>query len=157
MEIKLKNGIGNLKFGMTENEIIKILGKPNKRFVDEDDDNQIISECNDKKLRLTFYKNFENRLGYLRTKNENLTFNQNKIIGQKTEVVKNYFKNEIIDWEITEYHFFVDYFNENYWLSLHSEFANIVNFEMGVPFNENEEYDWPELSLSITRVWRNGG
>ena len=79
------------------------------------------------------------------------------IIGQKTAVVKNYFKNEIINWKITEYHFFVDYFNENYWLSLHSEFANIVNFEMGVPFNENEEYDWPELSLPITRVWRNGG
>ena len=42
MEIKLKIGIGDLKFGMTENEIIKILGKPNKRFMDEDDDNQLI-------------------------------------------------------------------------------------------------------------------
>ena len=144
MEIKLKIGIGDLKFGMTENEIIKILGKPNKRFMDEDDDNQLISEWDEEKLRLTFYKNFQNRLGYLRTKNENLTFNQNRIIGQKTEVVKKYFKNEIDNWEITEYNFFIDYFNEKYWLSLHSEYASIVNFEMGVPYNENEEYDWPK-------------
>jgi len=144
MELKLKIGIENLKFGMTQDEVIEILGKPDRNFEDDDDDNQIISEWYEKKLRLTFYKSDNNKMGYLRTINENLFFKQEKIIGKKIDLVKDYFKNDITSWENTDYLSFINYFNEKYWLSLHVEFGVIVRLEMGVPFNENNEYDWPQ-------------
>ena len=37
MEIKLKYGIDNLLFGMKEQDVIKILGKPDTQYKDEEE------------------------------------------------------------------------------------------------------------------------
>jgi len=87
MEIYLKQGIDELRFGMTRPEIEKVLGKPSRELSDSDNENELIWEYSDKNLRLTFYQNEANRLGYIRSSNPNLTLNDFKIIDEKIENV----------------------------------------------------------------------
>ena len=54
MKINLKNGIDKLLFGMKQNDVIAIYGKPNRNYKDEDDN--LILAYNALKMRLTFYK-----------------------------------------------------------------------------------------------------
>jgi hypothetical protein len=144
MQLKPKIGIGNLKFGMTQKDILEVLGIPNRKRIDEDDDEQILLEFNQLKLRLTFYLNEGNRLGYLRTTNVDLTFNGHKIIGTKVNIAKKMIFGSLInDWEIDEYDFFITHSNDEFWITLNEEFGEVIAIELGVTFSDEENYDWP--------------
>ncbi len=144
MELKPKIGIDNLKFGMTRKEVIEILNAPDRILKNEGDENELILEWNLKKIRLTFYQNENDRFGYLRTINPELKFNEKKIIGAELEFVKQQVFSEIItDWEIDEYDFLTTHFNEQNWLTLHVEYGIVTEFEIGVPFENDEDYKWP--------------
>ena len=52
MKINLKNGIDKLLFGMKQNDVIALYGKPNRNYKDEDDN--LIFAYNAQKMRLTF-------------------------------------------------------------------------------------------------------
>ena len=144
MLLKPKIGIDNIKFGMTLTNITEILGEPDRKKIDDDDDNSLLWEFNALKIRLTFYKNEDGRFGYLRTMNPNLVFNEHKIIRSKIEFVKKEIFGKIVsEWEIDEYDFFTTHFNEEYWLTLHEEYGVVSKIEMGTPFKNHEEYYWP--------------
>ena len=129
---------------MNPSEIIGIIGEPTRIIIDEDDNDQIIYEFNDQKIRLTFYKNENDRFGYFRTINPDLIYNNQKIINSKVDFVKKeIFGNHITDWEIEEYAFLTIYTNKDYWLVLHVEYGIVIDFQMGVPFKNEDEYDWP--------------
>lgn len=143
MEIKPKVGVDDLRFGMTRTEVISILGEPDRSFTDGDDENELQLEWNDIKLRLTFYQNHNDRFGYLRTKNQNLTFEGKKILEESFEIVRTeVFGNVIEKWECDDYGTFLTYFNDKYWLTCQVEYGIVSNVEMGVPFKNEEEYEW---------------
>lgn len=144
MELKLALGIDNLKFGLKQEEVFSLLGNPNKVHIDEDDEDEMVCDWNDYKFRLTFYKNENLKLGYIRIKNQNLTFNDQKIIGQSIKHVKEVLFAHLDNWEVDEYEFFSTYFNEKFWLTLHVDYGIIEEVEIGVPLKSNLEYDWPE-------------
>lgn len=147
MELYLKLGIDNLKFGMTQSQVVEILGEPDRTFAEEgEDESRIVSEWNKEKLRLTFYlyENQNDKLAYIRTINPVIQYNGQKIIGVEASIVKDKVFNELQDWAIDEYDFFTDHFNSACWLCLKSEFGVIVQVEMGVPFKNENDYDWPE-------------
>ncbi len=144
MQLKPKIGIANLKFGMTQKDILEILGIPNRKRIDEDDEDEVLLEFNQLKLRLTFYLNEGNRLGYLRTNNLDLTFNGHKIIGTKIDIAKKLiFGSLITDWEIEEYDFFISHSNDEFWITLNEEFGEVTAIELGVTYLDEENYDWP--------------
>jgi hypothetical protein len=62
MKINLKNGIDQLIFGMKQKDVTAIYGKPDRNYKDEDDN--VIFAYNNLKIRLTFYKEEEFKLGY---------------------------------------------------------------------------------------------
>lgn len=144
MELKLSIGIEQLKFGLTQEKIFSFLGNPNKIHIDKDDENEIICDWNSHKFRLTFYKNENLKLGYIRIKNENLTFNNQRIIGQPIKLVKEIVFANLNDWETDEYEFFSTYFNEEFWLTLHVDYGIVEEVEIGVPFRNEFEYNWPK-------------
>ncbi|PJJ08967.1 hypothetical protein CLU83_2280 [Flavobacterium sp. 1] len=86
MKINLKSGIDKLIFGMKQNDVIAIYGKPNKNYNDEDDN--VIFVYNNLKIRMTFYKDEELKLGYLVASSPNLELFGNKIIAKKISDVK---------------------------------------------------------------------
>jgi len=64
MEIKPKIGFDNIKFGMTRNEVVGILGKANKEIIDPNDEDHLILEWTSKLIRLVFYQHHNDRFAY---------------------------------------------------------------------------------------------
>ena len=80
MEIKLKYGIDNLLFGMKEQDVTKILGKPDTQYKDEEEN--VVFMYNARKLRLIFYKEEAFKLGYMTTTNPVVKLFNTTVIGK---------------------------------------------------------------------------
>ena len=138
MKINPKNGIDQLIFGMKQKDVSAIYSKPDKQFEDEDDN--IIFIYNDLKLQLNFYEDEDFRLGYIISSNEKLMLFDKKIIGQNPESLKK----DLIEfktWEKEDFDLAENYFNEENWLILVSEFNQVVKVELGCII-KNDEFDW---------------
>lgn len=151
MKIHLKQGIDKLRFGMKPVEVEGLFGKPNREFVDSDDDNDLIWEYTERNIRLTFYKNEALRLGYIRSSNPALTLNDSRIIDEKIEVLKLQIDSKPEAWELEDYDTFTSYFLESKWLILNVEYERVSDLELGVPINNKGDYDWP-IKLTTKRA-----
>lgn len=138
MIINPKNGVDQLLFGMKQNHVEAICGKPSKQFKDEDDN--VIYLYNKEKLRLTFYEDEGFRLGYIITSNTEATILDKKIIGKNVNEIKTElpFKN----WEVEDFDSTENHFNESNWLILQAEFDTIIRVEIGAIIKDNDEFDW---------------
>ena len=141
MEIKLKYGIDNLLFGMKEQDVIKILGKPDSSYKDEDEN--VVFIYNSRKLRLTFYKEEDFRLGYMTTSNSMLKLFNTSLIGKNwSEVYPILEKNKVKYFESDTSEGILSYFNEENWLFFHVDYNEIVKIEVGAVFSDKDEFDW---------------
>lgn len=142
MEIKLKYGIDNLLFGMKEQDVTKILGKPDSSYKDEDEN--VVFVYNSRKLRLTFYKEEDYRLGYMTTSNPIIKLFNTTLIGKNwSEIYPVLEKNKIKSFESDTVEGVVSYFNEENWLFFHVDYNEIVKIELGAVFKEKEDdFDW---------------
>ena len=141
MKINLKNGIGELLFGMKQKDVTAICGKPTKEYKDEDGHQILV--YNNLKMRLTFYHDEEFKLGYIVASSPALELFGNKIIGQKIEdVKKNLAVQKITKFTQEEFDTFENYFNEDNWIIFQSEFEDVVKFELGAIINDKDEFDW---------------
>jgi hypothetical protein len=43
---------------------------------------------------------------------------------------------------VEDYNSFVTYISEEYWLVLNVEYDEVTDIELGVPFKNDDEYDW---------------
>ncbi|MEO9511429.1 MAG: hypothetical protein ABJN84_07040 [Flavobacteriaceae bacterium] len=151
MELKPTIGLDNIKFGMFQKMVYQILGLPDKIRIDEDDSDNIYMEYNNLKLRLTIYKNEDNRLGYLCTSNPNLTYNNFKIIDCNVDWVKTEIFGDLIqNWEIDDYDTFSTHGDDKCWITLNVEYGRVISLELGTPWKNEEEYEWPQQWESIT-------
>lgn len=141
MKVNPKNGIDKLLFGMKQNDVIALYGKPDKQF--KDDDKNVVFVYNQQKLRLTFYADEELRLGYIIGSHPDLTLMDTKIIGNsfrqvKTALLSKGFKS----WEQEDFDLAENQFNEENWIVLETEFGDIVKLEIGAIINAKDEFDW---------------
>ncbi|NBW27607.1 MAG: hypothetical protein EBR38_03430 [Flavobacteriaceae bacterium] len=141
MKINLKHGIDQLVFGMKQNDVIAIYGKPNRNYKDEDDN--VIFSYNSLKMRLTFYKEEEFKLGYIVASSYDLELFENKIIGKNIDEVKSQLATKgITKFTQEEFDTFENYFNEENWIILQTEFDEVVKLEIGAIINDKDEFDW---------------
>ena len=141
MKINLKSGIDKLLFGMKQNDVTAALGKPDKNYKDEDDN--VIFVYNSHKIRLTFYEEEELKLGYLVASSNDLEVFGFKIIGRKiADVKKDLATKGITKYTQETFDTFENYFNEDNWFILQTEFDEVVKFEVGAIINEKDEFDW---------------
>ncbi len=141
MEIKLKNGIGQLLFGMKQKDVEAIIGKPNKQYIDEEDN--IVYIYNEHKLRLTFYEEEALRFGYLTCSSTDLELFDSKIIGKPWEEVKTILReNKLIDFETEVVDGTENYFFEDNWLFVNVDYDLVYKIEVGAVFNNKDEFDW---------------
>ena len=138
MKIIPKNGIDRLVFGMKQNDVLSIYGKPDKQFKDEDQN--IIFIYNDLQLQMSFYEEEDFRLGYLICSNPELKISDNIIIGKTIEVLKSELPT-FKTWEKENFDLAENYFNEENWLILVSEFNKIIKVELGCIIKD-DEFDW---------------
>lgn len=141
MKIYPKKGIDKLLFGMKQTDVIAVYGKPNKEYNDEDDN--LILVYNTLKMRLTFYSDEDFRLGYIVASSPNLELFQNIIIGKKiTEIIKELTLKGISKFTQEAFDTYENYFNEDNWIILQTEFDEVVKFEIGAIINDKDEFDW---------------
>jgi hypothetical protein len=141
MKINLKHGIDQLVFGMKQNDVIAIYGKPNRNYKDEDDN--VIFSYNSLKMRLTFYSDEDFRLGYIVASSLDMELFENKLIGKNINDVKSDLsKKGITKFTQEEFDTFENYFNEENWIILQTEFDEVVKFEIGAIINEKDEFVW---------------
>jgi hypothetical protein len=141
MKINPKIGIDKLIFGMKQNDVVAIYGKPNRNYKDEDDN--VIFAYNSLKIRLTFYKEEELKLGYLVASSADLDLYGNKIINRKiADVKKDLAAKGIVKFTQEEFDTFENYFNEENWFIFQTEFDEVVKFEIGAIINAKDEFDW---------------
>jgi hypothetical protein len=141
MKINLKNGIDKLLFGMKQNDVTALYGKPNHNYKDEDEN--VIFAYNALKMRLTFYKDEEFKLGYIVASDRDLELFGHKIIGKKiSEAKKELVLQGITKFTQEEFDTFENYFNEDNWFILQTEFEEVVKFEIGAIINAKDEFDW---------------
>lgn len=140
MNINPKNGIGELLFGMKQQHVITLIGKPSMEYQDEE--KNVVYLYNQHKLRLTFYEEEEFRLGYMVISHPDTTLFDKEVIGRVPKEVQNEAPDRIYKtWEIVEEEGIVSYFNEDNWLMLISEFDEITKVEVGAIIT-NDEFDW---------------
>jgi hypothetical protein len=141
MKINPKIGIDKLIFGMKQNDVTAVYGKPNKNYKDEDDN--VIFVYNELKIRLTFYKDEDMKLGYLVASSPNLELFGHKVIYRKiVDVKKDLASKGIVKFTQEEFDTFENYFNEENWIILQTEFEEVVKFEIGAIINGKDEFEW---------------
>ena len=128
---------------MKTEEVIKKLGKPDKIYQDEEDENELLYQYNKLKIKFTFYQEHEGKLGYIRCSNPDLTFKGKPVIQAPIDKVKGeVFAQLIKKWDVEDYNSFVTYISEEHSLVLNVEYDEITDIELGVPVKNEEEYDW---------------
>lgn len=141
MKINLKNGIDKLLFGMKQKDVTALYGKPNRNYKDEDDN--IIFAYNALKMRLTFYQEEDFKLGYIVASSPDLELLGNKFIGKNIDAVKKDLAvKAITKFTKEDFDTFENYFNEENWIILQTEFDEVVKFEIGAIINSKDEFDW---------------
>ena len=111
MKINPKNGIEKLIFGMKQNDVTALYGKPDRNYKDEDDN--VIFAYNKLKMRLTFYVEEEFKLGYIVASSADLELFGHKIINRKiSDVKKDLAAKAITKFTQEEFDTFENYFNE---------------------------------------------
>lgn len=141
MEIKLKFGIEKLLFGMQKKDVEAIYGRPSLEYKDEE--NNTICVYNEYKMRLTFYIDESNKLGYITSSHPDLVLFSNKIIGKSWPTVAQLLtENKLVTVEEETTDGISQYFYEDYWLFLHVDYNEVVKVEVGAVFNNNDEFDW---------------
>jgi hypothetical protein len=141
MKINLKSGVGELLFGMKENDVKALYGNPSRLF--KDDDGNIIYIYNDKKLRLTFYQDEEFRLGYLIVSHPSAEIFGSKVIGEQWSVIEAAAKaNGLKDFEKEAFDTIDNQFNEPNWIIFQVEFDTVIKIELGATINKDDEFDW---------------
>jgi preprotein translocase subunit Sec61beta len=141
MELKLKHGIDNLLFGMKEQDVTKILGKPDTQYKDEEEN--VVFMYNSRKLRLIFYKEEDFKLGYLTTTNPMVKIFHTTFMGKNwSDVYPVLEKNKLKVFETDTSEGMISYFNEENWLFIHIDYNEIVKIELGAVFSDKDEFDW---------------
>lgn len=141
MNINPKNGVGDLLFGMKQQHVMAMLGKPDKQYTDEE--KNVVYLYNKHKIRLTFYEEEEFRLGYIVISDPEAVLFDRKVIGGNPKEIQSELPQKAFKtWEAAEEDGVVSYFNEDNWLMLIAEFDEITKVEVGAIFNDNDEFDW---------------
>lgn len=141
MEIKLKNGIDKLEFGMTPKYVEALYGKPNKTFTD--DENNTIYVYNKERMKLTFYVEEDMKLGYITTTHPEIKLFGTTIINKAWDLVNGDLAlNKITKFEKDSEEGIDIYFNEDNWLFFHVDYDEVVEVEIGAIINDNDEFEW---------------
>ena len=126
---------------MKQKDVTAIYGKPDRNYKDEDDN--VIFAYNTLKIRLTFYKEEDFRLGYMVASNANLDLFGNKVVNRKiSEVKKELATKGVAKFTQEEFDTFENYFNEDNWIIFQTEFDEVVKVEVGAIINQKDEFDW---------------
>jgi hypothetical protein len=141
MTLKPTFGFDQLLFGMKQKNVEAIYGKASSSFTDEE--GNLILLYNHLKARLTFYEDEDFRLGYIICSHPDALLFEQKVIGKSFSEVKNLLiTNGYKSFEEETFDCFINYFNEDFWTILQTEFGEVIKVEVGAIVKNQDEFDW---------------
>ncbi|WP_029913285.1 hypothetical protein [Pelobacter seleniigenes] len=142
MEINFNKGVDNIVFGMTEEEVINALGKPNKTVITDEENRDLYFYAI--KLVLKIERENDWRLGWIEVRNKNATLMGNNPWLQSRECLLEQLSHALGEaFEFTDYGSFESYcFNEN-WVELQYELGELRTINFGVLYGDDDEPMWP--------------
>jgi hypothetical protein len=141
MEILLAKGLDNIRFGLTEVEVTRQWGEPDKAYLLDESKRLQFFEL---QVEFSFEFEHENRLGWIEVHNPEATLFGQKLIGVRREKVLSIISSHITDEpEIDDYGHSESYFYENCWLELQFEFDRLRAINFGFLWRDDDTSDWP--------------
>lgn len=144
MEIFPGIGTDLIRFGMTEAEILALLGKADKTYVTDEGCKRL--QFNLLRIELSFEPENGNRLGWIEIHNPEASWNDRSLIGlSENEVVE--FVSGLLkeDPEIEDYGSFLSISYDESWVELQFQFNRLDNINFGVLYDERDAPQWPSL------------
>ncbi|MBU3005384.1 hypothetical protein [Paraglaciecola arctica] len=144
MEIFPGIGTDLIRFGMTEPEIFRLLGKADKTYVTDENCKRL--QFNRLRMELSFEPENNDRLGWIEVHNPDVLWGGRSLIGlSKNEVLK--FVSDLLklEPEIEDYGSFLSISYYEKWVELQFQFDRLENINFGVLYDNNEVPQWPSL------------
>ena len=91
--INLPEGVGNLTFGMTKSDIVKLLGDNFKERIETDGDLEL--EYEHLSIRCTFLKEFDYRLGVITTERKKATLCGEILFGKSKSQLRRFIREKL--------------------------------------------------------------
>jgi hypothetical protein len=142
MEIVPGKGVGDLRFGLTEQDLIQALGPPDKAYRTESE----VLRLQYFGLRLEFAIEPENgsRFGWVEVWNPEATLLGKRIVGEPSEAVVSFLTETLGEQpEAEDYDSFTTFFYPTSWVELHVRFGRLESINFGVVYDESDEPMWP--------------
>lgn len=145
MKATIGIGLGNLVFGMSQDDVKALLGQPNK-VTDQELDFAIIYYYNDKMIKTKFDKDENLRLYSIEVFKADVSMFNQAVIGQTKEQIITLLKNlAYSELKFEDYDTFDTVFCEKIWTTFCFEFERLVSFEFSPLFKEDgETIIWPK-------------
>lgn len=143
MNIEIGKGLSNIIFGMTENEVIATLGKPDRVIAGIDDNKEFL--YNLFKLKLIFDSEEGNRLYSIEVFKKEVTFLSTEVIGMSFDELLSFMKkNGYEDYEVDSYDYFDTVYFDDCSTYFTLEFNEVTSFDFSPLFKNDDEIIWPE-------------
>ncbi|WP_296079576.1 hypothetical protein [uncultured Eubacterium sp.] len=143
MNVEIGKGLSNIIFGMTENEVIATLGKPDRVIAGIDDNKEFL--YNLFKLKLIFDSEEGNRLYSIEVFKKEVTFLSTEVIGMSFDELLSFMKkNGYEDYEVDSYDYFDTVYFDDCSTYFTLEFNEVTSFDFSPLFKNDDEIIWPE-------------
>ncbi len=141
MNIGIGKGLSNIIFGMNENDIVAILGKPDRIITCREDGEEFL--YNSLKIKLFFGIEEGNRLYSIEVFRKNVTFLSTEVIGMSFEALLSFMKeNGYEEYKINDFEDFNTIFFDQCNTSFTIKFNEVISFEFSPLFN-SDGIIWP--------------
>ena len=142
MKIKIGIGVDNICFGLTENEALKLLGKPDKLYSTDCGCRRL--QFNEKLIELSFEPENDYRVGWIEVHNPQAVLFKKMLIGLPEHDVALYLIDYLSEQSVvTDYGSFSSHEYKNEWLELQYEFGRLRSINLGVLYGGDDKPVWP--------------
>lgn len=143
MEIKIGIGLNDIVFGIFQEDVINLLGKPDK-ILDTEKEDGIVYYYNNQMIKIKFDLLENGRLYSFEVHNPNaIMFNQEIINKEKDEILNLLKLNGYCDIVQKDYEFFETVFCKEVWSTFSFEFNKLTNIEYSPLSDNNDRTIWP--------------
>lgn len=142
MNIDIGIGYGNVLFGMTTEDVIKVLGQPSKTVTARDDGFEYI--YNSLKIKLFFGYEENERLYAIEVFNKTATVFSTEFIGMPFEKFEIFMKSSNHNYFVRDdYDYFFTVYYEELNATFTVEFDEIISVEFSPLFKDDDTILWP--------------
>jgi hypothetical protein len=151
MEIRPGTGVGHLLFGLTEAELARALGPPDKRY--RTDSKALRLQYFGPRLEFSIEPDNGDRFGWVEVHSPAATLFGHRVVGEPIALVVSLVSAALGEEpEHDDYGSLETFFYPCNWVELQVEFGRVVSVNCGVRYDEADEPMWPSPEAAATDV-----